>query len=243
MRYLAYIFMLIVLAGCSSQKLFSIDPAEEGIDYQEGNKIAVFEDSLFASTINFEHQYGDQLVFFTYFENNSDSAVIVDPGEFYYQLYKNSNDIDTNRLLIKRTAFDPELQIDAMNTGMRDAENEKAALTFLNCLVGTASVVAAVATDDEDDECDESFSVVDAIGSTIENQTAIEESYDYEMADLFAQREFWKNEVLRKTTLYPGERIGGLVHFPLHEEAGWLKINLILGPEIHSFKFKQSLIP
>lgn len=236
------ISLIIILSSCSTQKMFSITPEEQDLEYDQGYQIAVFEDSLYASTINFEAQYGAQLVFFTYFENNSDEIISVDPGKFHFHLYKNSNQLDSTNLLIKRTAFDPELQINVMNKHLNENEDEKAALTFLNCLVGTASVVLAVADDDDDEDCDDSYTVIDAIGGTVANQITIEESYEMEKADLLVKREFWKNEVLRKTTLYPGEKVGGLVHFPLHEDIGWLRISLPIGESIHKYKFRQDII-
>lgn len=221
--------------------MFVVTPVNQEQDFLSGNKIGVFEDSLFVSTINFEGQHGNHLVFFTYFENNSDQKIEIDPAEFSYSLYKNSKDHNSKNLNYTRKAYDPEIQINAMNQALNEAENDKEALTFLNCLIGATSVAVAVANDDDDD-CDNSYDVVDAIGGTISNQLEIEETYELEKTDLLIEREFWKKEVLRKTTLYPGERIGGLFHFPLIPEVGWLKIYLPVGDNKHTYKFQQSLI-
>lgn len=241
MKQIILTLALILLAGCSTQKIFSIDPIEKNTEVSEGRKIAVWEDSLSASTINFEGQYGTHLVFFTYFENNSDTTILVNPADFYFMFYQNSVNLEKRKLLIKRHAYDPELQIKAMNRSLNESGDEKAALTFLNCLFGTASAAVAIANDDEDD-CDQTGDVIDAVGFTIGNQILIEEAYEEHEAELLARREFWKNEVLRKTTLYPGEKIGGLIHFPLHEEVGFLQINIPLGSKTHSYNFKQNLV-
>ncbi|MFA8342142.1 MAG: hypothetical protein ACEPO8_04135 [Rhodothermaceae bacterium] len=242
MRFLITGLVLLMCVGCSTQKMFSLDPVQEDAEFSEGRKIAVCEDSLFASTINFEGQYGTHLVFFTYFENNSDTNVVINPGDFHFEFYKSSDQLNKKFHTINRKAYDPEFQIKAMNRALNESSDEKAALTFLNCLFGATTAAVAIANDEDDDDCDETLDVIDAVGFTVSNQIMIEEAYADKEAEILSQREFWKNEVLRKTTLYPGEKTGGLVHFPLHEETGWLRVVIPLGKNKHLYKFSQKLI-
>jgi len=243
MRFFVIGFILLMLSGCATQKIFSLNPVQKSAEFHDGKKIAVQEDSLFATTINFEGQYGTHLVFFTYFENNSNTNVLIDPGKFYFNFYKNPAELKRKFFTIKRNAYDPEFQIRTINSSLNESGDAKTVLTFLNCLVGTTAAAVAIANDDDNDECcDSTPDVIDAVGFTIANQVLIEDAFEEKEAEAFLQREFWKNEVLRKTTLYPGEKTGGLVHFPLHEETGWLQITIPLGSEKHLYKFSQKLV-
>ena len=241
------IFTLILitfLTGCASQKYFNLQSLDENKNIRNGLQIVVMEDSTLASTINFEGQYNDHIVFYTYFENNSEDTLLVDPGKFEYEYFNFGTNIKVTEPVSRQKAYDPELQINVMNKALITNEEEKSALTFLNCLVGTASVIVSVATDD-DDECDDdetAYNIADAVVGTVANQIAIESSYSEAQQAALEEREFWKNEVLRKTNLYPGDKIGGLVHFPLTENGGLLKINLKADNNIHQYIYKQSLI-
>ena len=124
------IFLVLLLTGWKSKKYFNLESLDESAEFHNGLQIAVIEDSTFSSTINFEGQYGNHLVFYTYFENNSSDTLTIDPGEFEYQYFNFGTDIKVSEPFMQRKAYDPEIQIKAMNTALNSNEDEKAALTF-----------------------------------------------------------------------------------------------------------------
>ena len=87
--------------------------------------------------------------------------------------------------------------------------------------------------DDEDDN-----NVVDWIESQEEENV----DYENDMNELNYEREFWKTEVLRKTTMHPEDVIGGLVFFEKDLYAEYFKIFINVNSSKFEFLYQQKKI-
>ena len=219
---------LLLLTACSSQKFFNIEPEGNDYDYYEGRKIETLTGDDIDASLNYEFQDNGNFVFYLYVANNSERNVLIDPDTF---LSVNSTNRTDDRLV---EAIDPEHQIERIKNDMSDLDDSHAASVGMNCLFATFNVVADIADGEEGD------AVIDAgyWASEIDDEN---KDYEYNTDRLKNDKLFWENEVLRITTLYPGEETGGMVFFPIVPEAKKFKIVFEIEDVEFEFPFKQHI--
>ncbi len=78
------------------------------------------------------------------------------------------------------------------------------------------------------------------IGGT--SAAASQDEKEIEIENLKHKREFWKNNVMRKTSVHPGEDFGGIFYIPIERFAKKLKVVMPLHSVKHEFEFDQVAI-
>ena len=218
--------LLLVFTGCSTQKFFDIEPENKDYDYYEGRKIITKSDADIEASLNYEFQEHGNFVFYLYVENNSDEYITVDPENI---ISLNTGDKFNKEIVY---AVNPETEIERIENKMEELDDSHAANVGLNCLFATFNVVADIADGEGDD------AIIDAgyWATEMENEGR---EYEYNSDKLAESKLFWENEVLRITTLYPNEEIGGLVFFPIIPDAEKLIIIIDIGEVEFEFPFRQ----
>lgn len=228
------LFTAFLFTNCSVAEYFSLYSDEENVKYEMGRQIIEDEDDIAYSSLSFEKQDGEQFVFYLYVTNKSESNLETDPINIYMKSF------DENRKRLKRSNFkiravNPEIEIRNIDEEIGDRENEYNVNIGFNIVFSLFNTIADL-TDDDDNDVED---IVENAMLFTGNQIIEEQSYDNDVNNLNSQKEFWKNEVLRKTTLYPGQETGGLVYIPINKEAKFIKIFIALGETLHSYKFRQ----
>ncbi|MEN8194724.1 MAG: hypothetical protein ABFS12_18025, partial [Bacteroidota bacterium] len=214
-----------VTIGCSAPTVFNLETTDSEYNYHKGNKVVWREDSIATTLLNFEYHEGEYFSFYTEITNNSNSTYLVDPALFYAEIIKPSS---------KGIAvIDPELKIKQIEDEIRDTESSKEAAIGMNIIFGLFNVVADIASDAPPEE------VVDdvAFWGTSAHNEAVE--HDIAKENLHNLKLYWEKNVLRKTTLAPGDYIGGLFYLPVQYDAELLKLVVKVAETEHKFIFEQ----
>ena len=229
------IFITFILAGCSGADMFTLTPHQEKVEFDQGREIVFKEDNIAASSINFEDYDGESFIFFVYAYNKSEEKIQINPEKIYMEILdKNFKPVKNNERFY--SAVNPEEQIRLINKNIKDRETSHDVTTGLNVLFTFVGVAADLSDDDDENE---DGGVIEKVAIFADNQVNEEIDYSNDMEYLHALKEFWKNEVLRKTNLDTDEDVGGSVLIPANNEAKFVKVTIPLGETKHTDLFKQ----
>jgi hypothetical protein len=81
--------------------------------------------------------------------------------------------------------------------------------------------------------------VGDDVATWVDNQTNENVNYDIDKNDINSQKDFWKNQVLRKTSLYQNDNIGGLVFVPFNKDAKYIRLVVPVGYKQYIYLFRK----
>lgn len=207
MKNIYFIILIILLTSCKTT-YYQIKTLEKDSEIDNGREIVYKADSLAEFAINFESITNDDIEFFVYANNKSDSVIVVDPGSFRIEYSNNLDSLYNGFPNIFRYFYDPETQIKIVNGQIKRVSEKKGLYTCLNCGVALLSVVCIIA--DNDDKNDGS-KLTDVAADWIDTQGEILRTAENEENFLKEKREFWKNNVFRTSTLYKNEDTGGRI--------------------------------
>lgn len=230
------LFILLLIgyfaAGCSAPAVFELATADEEFNFHHGRELVWREDSTATTLLNFENYDGSNFSFYTEITNNSNEPYEVDPSNFYVEVLTPEMPENARQIAV----IDPEKQIDAIDNGIADNEKSKDAAVGFNLIAGLFTAAVNIATDAPAEK------VVDDIAYW--GSSAYDESvrHDIEKENLQDQKRYWQNEVMRKTTINPGEDFGGTFYVPVNRKAARIKLVMPLNNTIHEFIFEQRKI-
>lgn len=189
----------------------------------------------------FNRKEGDNIVFDVKIDNQSDSAVLVDPARCLQSVYGFDS-----LLVMRNRAFDPEqvlLFLD-MQERMEAEQARNAAAIGLFATLLTAGANIAIETSNKDERTKaRTVNAINASNAAVQVTTsAIAQSSDIRAENNWVTRRNLSMQFLRKTTLMPGQYIDGEIHFPYHKDAKWYEITLLAGYSKVVFWFNQKLL-
>ena len=230
---IAAIIFAITLFGCSQKPVYKLNPEEEIFDYFEGREMVTRDDSIFTTVVNFEAQEKDFFIFYLYAVNNFDETIMFNPERIYLEIVKTQDALEEHLNQKRLYALDPEIQIDMIDKAQKDLETEHSVNTGINIFLAIIDVAEDVASNDN---------IADDVfrwGNVMHNE---ETSYEMTSDNLYAQKKYWENEVLRRTALLPGQECSGLIYIPIDYNAGILRLVIPAGKIKHHYLFKQSRV-
>ncbi len=230
LKILLLLALLFGLTNCGTS-LFTLSPDEEA-SLEMGRRIIEKENSFALSTLSFEDRTENEFILYLYAENKDEEIVLLDPKKIFVKAY------DENREQVQIMivhAVDPEKQIYVLDKNIEERGNTHDVVTGLNIAFSLLDTFVDL-TDDDDNNTEE---VLENIVIFSGNQIGEEVDYDNDIDYLKSQKDYWKNEVLRKTELSNKENIGGIFYLPIIREAKFIKIYVPLGRTIHTYKFEQ----
>lgn len=218
-----------LLAGCASQQpLFKANRIEE-----RGEDIPEETINCVNTYAEFIRQEGDLFLFYVEIESNSKGILEIYPTDIHMEIVEDIEDPEM-KYIERHYALDPVAEVMAIDQMMHEEEKRHEGATTENVVFGVMNVFVDLASERED----KGAAVIGDIFETGINQ-ANEESYHNDVKeDMKASKEFWKNDVLNETDLYPDEIIGGLVYIPFSRTARLFKVVIPVceSPESHLFK-------
>jgi hypothetical protein len=221
----------MLLAGCASQP-----PLFNAHKLEKAQEILTEEESTQCTNtyVEFIRQEGDLFLFYVEIENNSEDVLDVYPTDIHLEVVEDTQDPEM-KYIERHYALDPVEEIMTIDEMMNDEEKRHENATTENVVFGALNVFVDLASDRED----KGSAVIEDIVGTVGNQVN-EEAYHEEVGDdLKESKEFWKNEVLNQSDLYPDEVIGGLVYLPFSKTAKLFKVVIPVCDSPESSLFKQ----
>ncbi len=233
--YFAVIVLIFIIGGCTAS-YYKLQSEDKDIDYYKGREVAYRENDSFNSSVSFEDQEGKNFVFYVTIENISDTPVTVNPVEFY------ADQLDINKIMLDAKtgnrfyAIDPAKHLESLTLSLKNRENWHNAVSGINLTFALVSVAADLANDKNRDKLSD---VGNDIANWADNQNAEENSYAIDRNKYKSRIDFWKNGVLRKTTLYKNNREEGYVFIPFNPGAKYIRLVISAAGQKEIYIFKK----
>jgi len=229
-RFIIYpLFISLAVFGCSAPTVFDLTPADTEYTYVQGREVVSQEDSVALTLLNFEYQERNTFTFYTEITNNSNVTYTIDPAMFYAEILEPALCGFAKRISV----VDPEIKIKSIDEDISSTEASKGAAIGMNIIFGLFNAVVDIASDAPAGKVIEDV----AYWSNSAQEEALE--HDIKTKDLRNLKKHWQNNVLRKTTLAPGEYFGGIFYLPIQFEAKLIKLGLPIYNTVHKFIFEQ----
>lgn len=213
------ILSLFLFVSCAPEPVFRLSPRTDNTTFHRGVEYIQYEQDGLILSMGYYRHTGNQFIMDVEIINESDSVVFTDPTMFKYEAYdqtRNSFSRESVSFLSYSEAFDPEKQMLALDLqleSVRASENTDQALFLIGQTLSIASEITA-----DSPEARERIS--EQRHETYIEQQYEEEEFDYAKMSLAERRKVWELDALRKTHLFPGDYIRGLVFFENQPDAG-----------------------
>lgn len=235
------LLVIILLTGCTvaPKPVYRAQPDKGSGVWNNGQELAQTQDGGLEMVMVFDSFRCGLLVFNMEFQNNCTETLTVDPAAFFLAEVREMGEDDA----LPRYAQDPEkvlLQNDlARSRAVARRETQQNADSFFSF----ASLVADLATDD-------------SVLTEQQKQTHLQQDQEIELMQIRELQEhrqtmqslqkneyLWQNQALRKTTLQPGQSIGGEVLFNPRGLAGKFDVSCPVGPRKMGVRYILKLYP
>lgn len=254
MNRLLFVGVVLVtsyLAGCATPEiLYRADPVPENTVWYSGLEFQTETKDSVTVSIAFENEFGGEMTFYTVVGNMGSRPILVSPEAIYctgnYRDIRETTDfvtMDVTHDTLNDTqtvyAMDPEEELGRLD---QEAAVEQARYinnTGLNAAAGLMQLIGNVATIGQKKSKEERHRERRSTRDLLESQRENEEEYFGNMSSLSAQRSYWRDAALRKTTLFQDNAIGGKVRFHVIPMYGRLSITVPIESESFQFQFSQ----
>ncbi|MEL6971421.1 MAG: hypothetical protein AAFO02_14745 [Bacteroidota bacterium] len=238
-------YLLLFSSACVvPQKVIRVEPdTQENVFWYQGQAIAEKKQDNIITRAAFSHANREYLIFDVEIFNEKEEAILVTPEVMTL----------ASQTGPKRRAIDPEYMLLSMEVqqSRQEANAKNAAIAGGIILVGAA--VAVAVSDNGDSNVDSWTGEVDnytatdvvvdavlpAVALTLDFHQAAILSSPVDALPLTNEALFWQENVLRRTTLRPGEHIRGLVAFPRFDDVRELTFTAPIEEEEFVFLFQQ----
>lgn len=263
-KFLCYAAIAILFSACATPKpVLRLKPVDAETQFYFGKEyVTHLKDSIMMS-LAFEQNEDEQFIMDLEIINQSQSRILIDPAQFFYQFYDSTN--KANPITQQINAIDPEKEIleaeKEMSRAIARGKNERAFLIGTAILATTAAVAVAVSPTKEErvskktetpanqyniqqqqtEKLDDVFALTQIAGSALEGTIRSAEFQGFRTQNLKALKENWEKFPLRKTHLFPEESIQGKIVFDRILKNGYLMFYFPLEWINHQFLFKQQL--
>ena len=231
---LSFSALLLIISGCSST-YYKLQSTDSNIDFYKGREVVHRDDDKYSTSVSFEDQDNRYFIFFITAQNFSESPITFYPENIY------ADQLDANKELIDRPdkncffAIDPEKKLDYLESELKGRKKRHEVTSALNFFLAAVNV----AVDLSDDHSRHKIKKVgNDIASWADNQTNENVNYEIDKNDINSQKNFWENQVLRKTTLYQNDNTGGLVFIPFNKNVKFIRLIIPIGERKHIYLFR-----
>jgi hypothetical protein len=204
------------LSCVSPLPVSQLEPADEYESFWvDGSEVLTQTKDSLSIELSYLRREGQLFVFNMTVANLSSSPLLVDPSTFYYLPIVHTG--DTLKMVRavnpENVILDREKTISKLDASRKNKMTQGAIFGS----VEVASMIASVGKDESDQGDD--YSIID------QTQADIAE-IDYQTMQAIEQRNYWENESLRKTTLFPDHYVQGRIYmrWTRHADTVWLFI-------------------
>jgi len=240
--YIAFYLLLMGLlhTGCKSKlAVYDLQPVDKAGTWYQGLSYVELEGSYVDLHIAYDRTWFSYLVYNIEIQNISDSTFTINPEQFYYyyspiELSGSTHLPEKHRIL----AVNPEAQLLEIDSNLRNLDRTSLGEVALLSALSTSSILLTqqltnqVVVDNFNSFGYPSFNTYYGIPEYLTNRNAT-------LTHLNQQRGYWGMQALRKTTLFPGERISGLVFFPLKDVSRYNYLHFPIYRDTFSLVYQQ----
>lgn len=233
------------LTACTATSLLTLTPTRPDGPWVNGHPttLAQHPDSV-QVRVGFVRYEPTELVFETEISNYSDQPIQVAPETFYYLMLP--TDSVAEKQLAKGIfesrvpALDPEAQLQQLAARLDKQAAKATNVSWFELLTSAAHIAEDVASIKKKETAEQV--------AARENRQQSDEAYFEEQREqhaqqadqLYSQQVSLETMVLRKTTLVPGQRVVGQVHFPRRDYAQRLRLVVFFDERPVQFTFIQT---
>lgn len=248
-KYFIPLFIILFLASCVSPKpIAKLKVADnKEVIWKFGSEVVNLKFEDLYLEVGFLECWNDYWVFFVTVQNNSKYPFLVDPSRFYYKVDSlfNQNSIVYNKI-VSTDAVDPEVHLNFIdaNISRTVADRKNALISHIATEAIVTAAEIAVESSINNDENREKREIERDIRRAERYNSYIENNINREIYfnNLEAERAYWANKSLRKTTLAPGYEIGGLVFFNRNDFVSKMTMNFKVENIDYKVTYYQTLI-
>lgn len=204
-----FVLALLLLAGCTPAAVYHLDSREPDIRWFHGQELIRRESGGVSFVVSFHRCWSSYLVFDVEVINRSDSAILVEPEKFYYQLSVKYGDLEA-ALQQKFMAVNPETQLHMLDKQVSSEDARHQTFATMDAIAGVADLVVDIAEAGERTAREEDQDARRDFERAADRHT---ENVEYErtITNLGALRAYWASQVLRKTHLGPRQSVSGKI--------------------------------
>lgn len=232
------VFISFLQFNCASSAVYRLSPIDGEPVWDYGREVIGKEDNKGKVHISLLEVQEGRFVFLVNYENLAEKPVLLDPGEIYYETFRDS--IPKNKRSAGRIyAVDPELKlagIEKESNDMEASERTRLALSAIGSTIDLVGSIASIGTKRSARELKKEEHEREERRIADENAKI---SYENNKARLGGEKDYWMNDALRKVTVFPGEKEGGFFHIPIRRDADFIRLVIPAGGNEYSFDYRQ----
>lgn len=231
-QLISILLPLFVLLNCASPAPISkLKPTDENsFFWQNGREVmSQYQDSVLVE-VAFRNTYDGFFVFDVTIANESERQIIIDPRDFQYMPVMSNG--DTLRYI---PASDPESKILEKEMKISKLEAERKNQIRKAIVWGTLELVDDIVSEEDHDEYEDEIEY-----ATYRNTEMTEIALS--KLDVKEQKNYWENQALRKTTVFPEYFISGKIHLKSLKKAKKIILQFYLDGRIFEFDYDHFLI-
>lgn len=252
MKALLFLPVFLVLA-CSVPKMLyqvNLTPINEKPVFFNGNQVVSLHTDTWNADICFKGKRGPYLEFNVALTNESHDTFLADPVQWYYLTWIKNPDTSIHALKLDTIkGVNPErtvAELENQYAGVLKEPNpyRTTGLDVAAGLIGAAGDVSRAFTGDnrteelrhEDKENKERQEEKE------NNRINWENDHAGKLQDLKSEISYWKNQALRKNTVFPSKSISGAVNFSITASPNEIELVIKAGNGSRSAKYKQEFL-
>jgi hypothetical protein len=226
-------------AGCAfAQPVVRLTPQAKNVVWAGGTAITSRQGRYARVALGFLRQDDDRLVFRVEIENTGAVPLLVDPSRFYFTTCSAPQHQKPLACKAAQWAINPEqvlLNLDLRRSReVAEASNQEGLATafmFLDLSVGVAGAASG-----------HGRAASNSLALAGEDAAIAEAaSHRRQYSSFEGQRAKWEVEAFRKSTILPGDRVGGTVYLGRDINAGEVRLHIRTADEVLVFPFDQVL--
>ncbi|MCP5061466.1 MAG: hypothetical protein GY936_03265 [Ignavibacteriae bacterium] len=229
------IITTVLFISCAERPIYKLNSLDESVDFYKGKEIVSKKVENVETILEFDDLTPQNYIFYLEIFNSSKNSFTIQPEKISMEVFTKSRNINSSKNGFYNNSVNPEIVLKSIDKEMEQRDDSHDVLTGLN-LLGTVFSVAVDLASDSDYKTE---NVIGDIFIGVDNQIHEEVDYENDIEDMNSEKHFWNTEVLRKTTLHPNEKIGGLVFFPNFKGAKIVRVHIPVDGTVHTYHFKQ----
>ena len=240
MKPFPYFLIFFIISSCASIPVATMKPINTKTTFDWGKEVVNFKKDNLLVNVAFVRSTDAYLLFDVEVQNGSGKTQLVSPENFFYQvMLADSLEPLDNRF----PAVNPESKLLEINKAeARENADSRTSylLEFTSAMANTASDIASINQERTQEEIDREE----------EDRQRRKEDYELEEIErtltfqsLNAKREYWENQMFRKTHIPHGYSLKGRVAFNrFNNKHPYLKFTFEIGEEAFEVVYQQKLI-
>jgi hypothetical protein len=228
----------------------NLTPVNEKPIFSNGNQVVSFNTNTWNADICYKGKRDSYLEFNVVLTNNSRDTFLVDPVQWYYLTWIKNPDTSIHALKLDSIkGIDPERTIAELENQNAEVlkEQNPYSVTVLDLAVGVivaTSDVSRIFTGDKrtEEQRQEERENKERQEEKENNRINWENDHARKLQDLKSEISYWKNQTLRKNTVFPLKSISGAVNFPISASPNEIELAIKAGNRSRSVQYKQEFL-